>query len=226
MVVAMLLTVLCHIGLARGSTAPDIELVSSARVVTWGDAVRFSGIVSSPDAPDCAQGAEVVLQMDAIDDGLFWIEVARARTDDGGVFTAGVIAERSAIYVARTVPEDASTCEAAGSNPVEVMARFEVTVDRSALAVRKGENVRLTVRVEPFCPYDRHGDVAKIPLYQLRGDGFVRIGAKRDPDDCTVTFVRRVRRLSVFMSKVAGTEGTNSVYLPGRSAEKAVGVRR
>ena len=215
-----------NVGFAQGSVETQIELTASAPSVTYGDAVRFRGLVTSPDAPECTHGAEVVVQMDAIDDGELWIEVARARTDSDGSFSADVIAEQSALYVATTVADEARDCEPAGSNGVEVYARFRVTVERSARAVPAGERVRLTVNVEPICPYDRRGDVAKIPLYQMRGGELVRIDAKRDPNDCTVTFSRRIRRLSVFASKVRGTEGTNSVYLPGRSAEVAVDVRR
>lgn len=210
--------------MAQGAS-PEMRLEASATAVTWGDAIRFTGQVSSPDAPECSRNAEVVLLRERIDDGELWEEVARARTDGTGAFRADVRAGDSSMYVAHTEVPAGGGCEATGSNPVDVLTRFEVSLDRSALAVRRGEKVRLTVRVEPICPYDRTGDVAKIPLYELRASGFVRVAAKRDVYDCTVTFTRRVRKLSVFFSKVGRHDELNAVYLPGRSAEKAVTVR-
>lgn len=212
-------------GYAQGA-APEVRLEASASVVTWRDAVRFTGQVSSPEAPECARNVEVVLLADDIDDMVEPEEVARARSDDTGAFLADVRAEESAIYVASVVPSEVGGCEAAGSNPVEVMTRFEVTLERSSLVVDEGEEVRLTARVEPFCPIGGpSGDVRKIPLYQLRGDRFVRVAAKRDVNDCTITFTRRIRRLSVFMSKVPENEELHAVYLGGRSREIAVTVR-
>lgn len=225
LVIGVVTTVALHAELARGRASPEMQLEASSHAVTWGDAISFTGVVSSPDAPECAQGVEVVLEMDRIDDGDLRLQVARARTDETGQFSMDVRAEDSAMYAAETVPAEGSGCEAAGSGAVEVKVKFEVTVERSALAVPRGGEVKLQVRVEPICPYDRTGDIAKIPLYELRGDRFVRVAAKRDVNDCTVTFTRRIRQLSVFMSKVRGLDLTNVVYLPGRSAEVAVTVR-
>lgn len=212
-------------GLARGSATTGMQLESSASIVTWGDAVRFTGSVSAPDAPECAHGVEVLLEKDAIDDEATWLEVGRARTDAEGRFSVDVMVEESASYAAYNVPEQGSACEAAGSESVEVMARFQVTLERSALIVPRGGRVRLTVRSRPHCPGYATGDSVSIPLYQLRDGRFVRVAVKRDLDACKATFVRRIRRTAVFMSKVGGTEGTNAVYLSGRSAEKAVDVR-
>lgn len=206
-----------------------MELEASAPVVTWRDAVRFTGHVSSPGAPECAQDVEVVLLATRLHQDTLppeRKEVARARTDDDGRFVADVRAEESAFYVASAVPGEGSECEAAGSDPVYVKTKFKVTLERSSLVVERGDEVHLTVRVEPFCPSGgRSGDVLKIPLYQLRGGRFARVASKRDVNDCTVTLSRRIRRLSVFMSKVPDNEESFNVFLGGRSAELAVTVR-
>ncbi|HYP23019.1 MAG TPA: hypothetical protein VEV43_05550 [Actinomycetota bacterium] len=213
--------------LARGQdAAPEVRMEASAAVVTWGDAIRFTGTVSSPEAPECHAGVEVMLEMDAHDDRTHWTEVARARTDENGAFVADVRAEEPANYRMTTVPEEGSGCDAGVAAGGEVMVRFKVTLERSSLVVDKGEEVRLTVRVEPFCPVGGPSfDVRKIPLYELRGERFVRVAAKRDANDCTVTFTRKVRGLSVFMSKVRDNEELNARHLGGRSAEVAVTVR-
>lgn len=208
--------------------ASGMELTASAARVTWRDAVVFAGAID-PNAvpPECLEGVEVVVERDAIDDGVFPIEVARARTDAEGRWSAAAVAKESSMYWATTVAGPESSCEPVVSNSVRVDVRLKVETSLSDSAVRRGESVRVTVRVRPRCPDQQHdGDVPKIPLYQLLEDRFVRIAGKSDVRDCTVTFRRPIRRQAVFMSRVAGIDSVGAFYLGGRSQQVAVGVRR
>lgn len=207
------------------SQSPGMVLTSSAARVTWGEPIRVEGALDSAAVPaGCLAGVEVVLERDAIDDGDSPLEVARARTDEEGRWTAVGVAEQSSSYWATTVPDDDGVCDPVSSNAVRVDVRFKVEIERSAPVVRPGETVRLKVRVFPGCPSQANGDVAKVPLYALQDGRFVKVAAKRDPYDCAVTFERQIRRRSVFSSRVRGMATVGRFYLGGRSPELSVDV--
>lgn len=196
----------------------ELTLSRSRRVVTYGEGVLLSGRLSSGETPGCVAGVEVSIQDDGWDDSPYnWFEIATVTTDRDGRYWLPFMPYNSANYRAE-VQDPPAGCTPVRSNRVTVRVKLQVKLKPATATVRRGDVVKLVVKVRPLCE--------KVVLAKLVDGRFKRVASKTANQWCTAVFKRRLRKDNVFRAWHPHVAAPGGYYLGNRSSLSAISVRR